>query len=518
MRQADENASGATPASLATRTATGVIWGAGGALLYQTLALFVQTTLTYFVSKTQYGTYGKAFAILNMTMLLQQAGFNEILLRRTGKLALWGTVAFWCALFLGCCGSLLLLAMAWPLGLVYHDPALTVLILLAAPVPLVRSLLVLPTAELVDKMRFRVHYGLMSLNGVMTSLITLGLAWIGLGEKSFIAALLVAEPLYVITLWRVAGSRVRGGPRPSRWIPLAKDLRFTFGSNAARWARTSLDPLVLGLFASQAVVGVYFFAQSMVIQIVRVITLNLSGALLPALNKIAHDPARQTAAFLRASRALTLVGAPCCVGLAAIAPLFVRVFLDSQKWNSLPPILGVLALGTVFRLLDEPAQSLISAQGRFRLGFRLAVTMGAAYVIASAFGSWSGSALRMSATAAFFYALANPVVLTIAIGEGGKRYRDALIVYLVPLLIAAIAIFPWLLLDRWAPGQGRWRDALVLAGTIGGSCLTYLCCCRFLQPPGWNDLLQRIQDLAPSRFRRAVAALGTSSPAMRANM
>lgn len=509
---------GATPPpTLASRAATGLLWGAGGALIYQGWALVVQTALTYLISKAQYGTYAKAFAILGMTMLLQQAGFNEILLRRGRKLRLWGSVAFWCALFLGCCGSLLLLCLARPLGLLYRDDALATLLLMAAPIPIVRSLLVLPTAELVDSMRFPVHYGLMSLNAVMTSLVTLVLAWLGLGEKSFIAGILTVEPVYVFTLWRVAKSRVRGRPRPSRWLILAKDLRFTFGTNAARWLRFSIDPLVLGLFASQTVVGVYFFAQSMVIQIVRVITLNLSGVLLPALNKIAGDPARQTAAFLRATRAITVIGAPFCVGLAAIAPLFVRVFLDAHKWNSLPPVLAMLAFGTVFRILDEPTQSLISAQGRFRTGFRLAVTTGAAYTIACAIGSWEGDALRMGLAAALYCALAGPTMLSLAIRQGGKTYRDALSVFLVPAAISIAAIIPWLLLDQCIPGHGRSRDAMVLAGVIGGSCFTYLGLCRTLQPPGWSDLLQRVQEIAPSRFRRTIATVSSTTPPIMRN-
>src|SRR5262249_24637550 len=178
---------------------------------------------------------------------------------------------------------------------------------------------------------------------------------------------LLAEPIYLLVMWRISGARVRGGPRPARWLVLARDLRFVFGSNVARWIRTSIDPLILGLFASASVVGVYFFAQIMVVQIIRVVTLNLSGVLLPALNQLSQDPQRQTGAFLRAARALTLIGAPLCIGLGATGPLFVRVFLDADKWSALPPVLGVLSAGMLFRLADEPIQALISAQGRFQL-------------------------------------------------------------------------------------------------------------------------------------------------------
>lgn len=494
--------------SLTERTATGVMWGAGGALVYQVFALFVQTALTYLLTKAQYGGYGKAFAALGFAMLLQQVGFNEILLRRGKRWRLWASAAFWCALFLGLSGTVLLLALAYPLGRLYDDRELTVLLLLMAPTPLIRSLLVLPSAQLIESMRFRLHYGLMLVNALIISSATLGFAAMGFGAKAFAAGPLLAEPIYVVIIWRLAGCHVSSGPRPSRWWPLAKDFKFMFGSNAARWMRTSIDPLILGLFAPASAVGVYFFGQSMVGQIVRVVTLNLSGVLLPALNKLAQDPERQKSAFLRAARVLTLVGAPLCVGLAATGSLFVRVFLEPEKWAGLPPVLSVLALGVVFRLLDEPVQSLISAQGRFKLGFRLALSTAAVYAMVCTVGSISGNPLSVAVTIACYYSIVGPTLLYLAIRIHGGTWSEALRVFWTPLLVALAAIVPWLLLDRWAPGQGRTRDAFVLAGVVAGSFGSYLLLGRSLKPAGWRELVDRAQRMVPNRLGRLLARIG----------
>jgi O-antigen/teichoic acid export membrane protein len=510
--RASDNDSGASATSLTGQTATGVAWGAGGALAYQLFGLVVQTALTYLLTKAQYGAYAKTFALLTFAMLLQQVGFNEILLRRRKRLRLWRTTVFWFALTLGLTGTLLLLAAALPLGILYGDPDLTRLLLLVAAVPLIRSLLVLPSLDLVDAMRFRLHYGLMLANAVTTSSATLLLALSGLGAKSFVVAMLLAEPLYVAIMWRVARTRIVGGFRPSRWLPLARDLRLVWGSNTARWVRSSIDPLVLGLFASQSVVGLYFFAQSMLNQIFRVVTLNLSGVLLPALNRISADPQRQTAAFLRAARVLTLIGAPLCIGLGAIGPLFVRTFLDADKWKDLPPVLAVLGTGMVFRLLDEPVQSLISAQGRFRVGFRLSVGTGSLYVVFCLLGSASRTALGVAIAAGAYYCVAGPMMLTVAIRVGGGRLTDAVRVFAIPFLLAIAAIAPWLLADLLVPGHGRSRDAAVLAGIVTGSCFTYLALGRVVRPDGWQELISRIQDISPGRLRPLVGMLAGSPP------
>jgi PST family polysaccharide transporter len=484
------------------------VWGAGGAVVYQLFALFVQTALTYFLTKSQYGSYGKAFAVLNFSMLLQQAGFTEILLRRRDALRLWIPVVFWCALALGACGALLMAALARPAATLYGDPQLAALLLLAAPLPLVRSLLVVPSVQLVQAMRFRVHYGMMLVNALTISFLTLLLAWLGAGAESYAGAMLISEPIYVFSLWRLAGTHIRARPHPSRWLPLATDLRFVFGSNVARWARSGIDPLILGLFAPSAAVGVYFFAQSMVGQIVRVVTLNLSSVLLPALNQIGHDTARQTSAFLRAARALMLIGAPCCIGLAATASLFVRVFLDAHNWESLPPVLSVLSLGITFRLLDEPVQSLISARGRFRLGFHLSVVTAAVYVAVCTLGAIGGNPLYMAIAAASYYALVCPLILRVALHSGKGTTAQAIRVFAGPVMMSVASIVPWLVLDRWVAGEGRLRDGCVLALVVVASCLTYLALGRFFQPAGWRELTDRFEALAPGPLKSLIHCVG----------
>jgi O-antigen/teichoic acid export membrane protein len=496
--------------SLGARAATGVIWGAGGAIVYQEFALFVQTALTYFLTQAQYGSYGKAFAFLNFSMLLQQAGFTEILMRRREKLHLWMPVAFWFALTLGICGALLMATLAHPIALLYNDPQLATLLLLAAPLPVVRSLQVIPGVQLLEALRFRVHYGMMLLNALAISSLTLLLAWAGAGAESYAGAMLICEPLYVALLWRLARCRVTNRPRPSRWLLLARDLRFVFGSNVARWARSGIDPLVLGLFATSAVVGVYFFAQSMVSQIVRVVTLNLSSVLLPTLNRIGHDPDRQAAAFLRAARALMLIGAPCCLGLAAIAPLFVRVFLDAHKWDTLPPVLATLAIGITFRLLDEPVQTFIAARGRFRMGFHVSVGAAVLYVAACTLGAIGGNPLHMAIAAAAYYIVVCPLILRIALG--GLATASAVIrVFTVPFVLATLAIAPWLMLDRWIGGDGRIRDGAVLALTVAAAGTTYLVLGRLFQPAGWRELTERLEAVAPAPCKALMRLVGGPS-------
>ena len=131
-----------------------MLWGVGGAVIYQGYSLIVQTALTYLLTKAQFGAYGKAFALVSFSMLLQQMGFTEVLLRRRGRLQLWRSQVTWFALALGVFGSLLLAVAAYPAARVYQDPRLAGLILLTAPLPIIRSLVVFPVLDLMQGIRF----------------------------------------------------------------------------------------------------------------------------------------------------------------------------------------------------------------------------------------------------------------------------------------------------------------------------------------------------------------------------
>lgn len=488
--------------SLTQRATSGIAWGATSAIIYQAVALVVQVALAHVLAKDQYGIYGVAVTVLTLGTLVQQVGFNEVLQHRRASLHLWVNPAAWLAGSLGLLGALIVVAAAWPVGAAYGSTTLAYVVLLMAPIPFARAMTVVPLALLAEQMRFRLLAGVILVFAIANSLLVLGLAAAGMGVFSYPVAMLTTEPLYVMSLWIASRPAVQLNPQVRRWRFMLGDLSLIFGSNAAKWVRNSADALVLGLFATKAEVGIYFFGLSMAVQIVRVVTLNLAVALLPTLNRIQGDPARQTAAFLRASGVLMLVGGPMCVGLAAISWLFTRLLLDNQKWHDLPPILATLSLGVVFRLLDEPAQSLLAAQGRFRTGFKLNLMLAAGFVVAVYMGARFGGVQGTAVAVAGYYMIAGPLQLFVAGRQGHMPVNRALRVYWSPLVLSAAAIGPWFLAERWLPGHGRPRDAAALAGMIVLSAATYVALARALRLDSWNGLLERVGQIAPARARK----------------
>ena len=93
------------------------------------------------------------------------------------------------------------------------------------------------------------------------------------------------------------------------------------------------------------------------------------------------------------------------------------------------------------------------------------LTLAAGYLFGLPLGVALTSAGSMLGAAAAFFVIAGPVLLYVAIKAGGGTFGTAVRVFAGPAAIAAFAILPWLALDRFVPGAGRMRDALVLIAT-----------------------------------------------------
>lgn len=488
-------------ASLTHHAARGMAWGSVAAVTDRIVSMAVQVLLTYILLKGDFGTWALAMPVVMLAGMVQQAGIREVLMHRRDKIHLWTGPAFWMSLALGLLGTVAVLAAAWPMARVYENAELGVVVAALALTPVLRGATTVPEALLVESMRFRASAALYCATSIATSLLYLGLALVGLGAMSFALALPLVEGARAVVIWRLTRPRVGRSPRMSRWRYLARDSGLVLGSNLAKWARGYGDYLILGLFVDAAAVGVYFFAFSLSIQTFRLITLNLATVLLPTLSRLKEEPERQTGAFLRAARAMMFIGTPMCLGMAATAGPMVRGFLDPVKWATLPAVLMVVSVGMSFRLLDEPVQSLMNAQGRFRTFFRASWAMVAVFLAAATAGAWTGGMMGAAISVAVCSTVMGPGLVWLAIRRRGGGLANVVRVFGVPLLLSAAAIGPAMLMERGLPPGGRLREGVAIAMMIGVSGVLYVALATLLRLGEWREMLERVAAMAPARVR-----------------
>lgn len=434
-------------ASLSSRAARGFAWAIGQTLFARVFGLVCQFVLADVLLKHDFGTVAFAQSIATFAAIVQMAGLPEILVQRQKRFATWSNAAFWMALTIGGCSSVIVGALgpvaAWYKG----NPELMPIMLIVAAQSLLSSLLVLPMATLQIQMRLRAITTLnltLSVCGVGISAL---LALLKVGAYALVLGPLMANAIVLAWGWWLTKPLVRRQVHLRRW-------RFLWGDSALLLAIGVINTFVsqgavfvMSLAHREEVVGVFSWAFMLSLQTIVLVTGSLGLVFFPTLSKLQDEPKRMLGAFLRASRVLAMIGMPACFLQGACSKWFIDL-LFRDKWDDAAPAAALLSVGLAFGVLSSLPVSLMKAAGQFKRLFWLTLGYTTLYmtsvivaVCMSKFG-WSSQhpATLVSWAVAIVYVIAGPGGTYIAIRPFGGTLGDVWSVYGRTSALAAVAV------------------------------------------------------------------------------
>ena len=428
---------------IARRSFGGAAW-----MIFQTLAsksfgFIGQIILARLLVPHDFGLVGLAYAAGAIPNILRQSGVPQILVQKRRSFARWAGAAFWMEIALGIAAGLLMLLAAPYAALAFHTPQLIPIMEILAPGVAITALFAVPTARLMQDMRFR-ELAMIGLGyNIIAMVLSIVLAALGWGVYSFVIPLPVVGALRAIVLWMAAPTRIKFNAQFHRWPHLVEKSSLLMGAVLFRTVSRIAEMSCLRAFASVAIVGDYFFASNLSTQISQVFSTNVAGVLYPALTSMENQTNRQTAAFLRAANLVALAGMPLCVLESLLAqPLLTLLY--GSKWHAAILPLELLSLGAAFMLLVEPSLNFILAQGRFRFQLTWASGSALVYLPLALLAAWAGGAAILAVAVSVFWAFAAPLLVRQAIGPGGGTWGDVAALFLRPAAMAAAAAAPWI--------------------------------------------------------------------------
>ena len=487
----------ATLPSLTHKTASGAAWMTVMSIGTKLVLLIGNVALAHLLVPDDWGLYAQAGVILMLVMLLQEAGLRQVLIRRQARFSLWAPVALSMAITLGLVAWTVMIGLAPIASAVFREPRLTWMIIAISPCAPLSAIMLVPSAKLQIDMRFRTMSIIeiwMPLIQMTTSIV---LALLGFGPWSFIVPQPIVAVIRLVAIWRAAGLKLPFRFNMHRWKPLFGDSAKLFGASIAMQLVEMGDMLVLAATQISAIVGQYKLAVLLSVQVVYLLGLSLSWVLLPALAQLQGDPERQLNAFRRAARILAVVGFPLCLLQAAAAEPAIHVVFQA-KWQAAILPTQILSLGMAFRMIWPASRSLMQAQGRFRTYLVLSCVYAIVYFVAVAAattqGSDSDAARNVAIAVTIVFCVVCPLDLYVAVKPVGGSFMDVLRVFLLPLVVSAIAVgAAWWLAQRVPPMAGReWVQLLVL-GVV--SVALYIPIIKIVAADAWNELIKSLRGL-----------------------
>lgn len=504
MAKADPAPTAPAEPSLRQKTTRGVMWVAGQAVLTRVIVLAQQLALAWLLAKGDFGLIGLAYTVTTIVNLMANPGIDAVLVQRMRHFNLWATPALWLGLTMGFAGMAAMFGLAPVAAWAYDEPRLIGLIAVLAFALPFQALQIVPKARLRTQMRFGSVVMLGLLNSLVTAVLTIGMAWLGMGAYSLVVPVPFAAAVTTLATWLMARPKIRGRIEFSRWKYLFGNSMVVGVTEVLHAFINQADYMALGLAGlSDETIGAYVFAYSIAIQPLRVISGNVPIVLFPGLSHLSGTPEKQTQAALRAMRLSMLVTVPVCLLQILLAEPLFRLFFP-PKWADAVLPCQLLTIGLMVNAACWPANSLLLAQGRFRERMWLAVAGTAGFVALLAATILKFPTIVAVALAVMvFHVIYSPLFHWWTMR--GYAPRGSFVRELGPPLGAGLAGFvPGVVLMQYMP-QTRRGDAisLVMAGALFA--LVYLAMLFALVPKSVHDFWQQIaplwQRIWPKRVR-----------------
>ncbi|MFT3687103.1 MAG: oligosaccharide flippase family protein [Phycisphaerales bacterium] len=533
------------------RVGRSMVWMLGTSVLIKALSFVAQVAMGWYLSDRDFGVFALAFAFVGLCSFIREGGARDYLIQQGPKRyhELVGPL-FWMAMTLTVCVCVVLLGLAglvkalptllpleagressapWYYFSTYRDPRLPWLLALGVVLMLLNTPSSFTSAKLQIELRFDTLGKVQIGSGLIRYGTMIFLAAKGFGPFSFMIASIEVCLYELIVFGLVVKMNLFRQPaRPHLWRGFMA-LTFWlavgfFGNFLVEWGNSA----AVGLFRPQAIVGYYYFAFGLTVQLVVLLSVNAQQVLMPALTRLNNEPERQGCAVSRVTQTLILVASGLCLGFSVVADSVLTIIWHG-KWE--PAVLAVQIFGIFFpmRMTYGLTLAVLQAKGQFRKWAITSMIEAVLLFAAAGLGAWYapgaewptlfvGVALVFSRTA----------ITAVVLKDGGVGVRERLKAQFpawgLSLIAAAIAwgvdiylvgLTRWQSLQGWLVGHAhltgqaadRWGPVLMefVRAAVLGSIFTlgYALLVRFVMPGVVADTIAH----APRKIRGLAARL-----------
>ncbi|SFE03022.1 Membrane protein involved in the export of O-antigen and teichoic acid [Chitinophaga sp. CF118] len=310
-------------------------------------AILGQIVLAWLLLPEQFGLISLVYTVTTIGMLIQQFGLNDVLVRRQKSFNNWLPLSFGISWIFGIISFLLLLILGFIGSKIYHDNNIFILVSFYAFTTPMDALSVIPLTKLRIDLDFKTLSIIRVMETVMTMVLTVILADLGLGVYSFVIPPLIVSAVSLIVKYRITHLKILFNLHLKRWKYLTVNSSWSLMHSVIQRIMDQTDTILLGILVSKTIVGIYYMAFSLSIQVIGFVANNLPQVLFPSLASI-KDSKRAKEIYKKSVTYLSVFGAAFAIWQGATAFWLVRVLLSS-KWVDTTPLVEILSIGMAFR-------------------------------------------------------------------------------------------------------------------------------------------------------------------------
>lgn len=311
-----------------------------------------------------------ALMIISFSQIFWEAGLGKALIQRQTEIEEAANAAFIINLILGAViASLLFLSAKFFASVFFQDERVTVVLQVMTLQILIGAVSSVQQALLRKEMKFKKLFWVRLGTVGVPALISIPLAFEGMGYWALVAGTLIGELIQAILLWNMSSWR----PYFSFDQQTAKEIS-RFGSWVAvsgllGWFYLWADSLVVGIYLGSDELGLFRFGNQFSIMIYALLFGPVVPVLYSHLSKMRGDTEKIRRATKVVIQSLTLIAVPSSLFIFSLHEQIADV-LFGDSWEGLGLVIGVMSLmhglswvvgmnGEVYRAMGRPSYETI---------------------------------------------------------------------------------------------------------------------------------------------------------------
>jgi O-antigen/teichoic acid export membrane protein len=356
--------------SLKKQALHGAFWSFAERFGQQGVQFVISVILARLLEPKDFGVLGMIMIFVALAQSVIDSGFGQALIQKQAATHVDESTVFWFNIASGLAMAAALCAAAPWIASFYDVPLLIPVTRLFSLNLIINSFGLVQNALLTKEMLFKKRMMAAMAGILVSSVVGIAMAWRGYGVWSLIVQGLVMNAVYTIGLWMVHPWRPAFVFSPGSFRGLWK-----FGSNMlfSGLLTTFFDNIymvIIGKGYSATELGFYQRGQRLMLLTSSALSQVASQVNFPLMSKMQDDPARMQRAFGKVLQTTMLIVMPMMIGLAVVAPDFIRVLLG-EKWMPCVPYLQLLCIVGVFFPIHLLNLTVVLALGRSDIHFRL---------------------------------------------------------------------------------------------------------------------------------------------------
>ena len=300
--------------------------------------------LARLLTPEDFGVMTAALMVIAFTQIFWEAGMSKVLIQRQSNIEESSNAAFWVNIGLGCIIAFALYFSAEPIARIFfHDErVIAVLQVMTINIFLGASSAV-HTALLQKNMAFKKLFWIRFVTVGLPGLVSIPLAWNGMGYWALVVGTLTGQAMQVILLWQMSAWR----PKWSVNIQTIKEMQAFGGwviiTGLTSWTWGWADTFIAGYYFSVHEVGLLRMGNQLSVTIFSLIFGFMIPVLYSKFSSVSNNLDLIREWLFKSFLFIPIISLPIGLIVFTFAKQ-IELFLFGEKWNGLAYVISLIAL------------------------------------------------------------------------------------------------------------------------------------------------------------------------------